>query len=90
MCFFSLHLILTFPPFFRALASLIIRCLFSITALLLVCVSDGSRSEGVSSWTVPVELKDVWVASLRRENPMSVLVRVTLINHILSPGCVED
>lgn len=43
-----------------------------------------------SSWPVLVELKDVWVASIRRENPMSVLVRVTLINHILSPGCAED
>lgn len=35
-------------------------------------------------------LKDVWVAGVLGEDPMSVLVRVTLINHILSAGCVED
>lgn len=45
---------------------------------------------GTGSWAVLVVLKDVWVASIRREDPMSVLVRVTLINHILSAGCVED
>lgn len=37
-----------------------------------------------------VVLKDMWVASVRGEDPMSVLVRMTLINHILSAGCVED
>lgn len=35
-------------------------------------------------------MKDVWVAGILREDPMSVLVRVTLINHILSAGCVGD
>lgn len=46
-----------------------------------------------------VVLKDVWVAGVLRElmgaggvggDPTSVPVRVTLINHILSAGCVED
>lgn len=49
-----------------------------------------SRGMGTGSCAVLVVLKDVWVASIRREDPMSVLVRVTLINHILSAGCVED
>lgn len=49
-----------------------------------------SRGMGTGGWAVLVVLKDVWVASIRREEPMSVLVRVTLINHILSAGCVED
>lgn len=48
------------------------------------------RDGGPGSWAVLVVLKDVWVASILREDPMSVLVRVTLINHILSAGCVED
>lgn len=45
---------------------------------------------GTVRWAVLVVLKDVWVAGIRREDPKSVLVRVTLINHILSAGCVED
>lgn len=45
---------------------------------------------GTASWAVLVVMKDVWVACIRREDPMSVPVRVTLINHILSAGCVED
>lgn len=49
-----------------------------------------SRGMGTGSWAVLVVLKDVWVAAIRREDPMSVLVRVTLINHILSAGCAED
>lgn len=49
-----------------------------------------SGGMGTGSWAVLVVLKDVWVASIRREDPMSVPVRVTLINHILSAGCVED
>ncbi len=49
-----------------------------------------SRGMGTSSWAVLVVLKDVWVASVLREDTKSVLVRVTLINHILSAGCVED
>lgn len=49
-----------------------------------------SRGMGTGSWAVLVVLKDVWVAGIRREDPMSVPVRVTLINHVLSAGCVED
>lgn len=40
-----LHLLLTFSPFFRALASLIRQCLFVITAVLLVCVLDNRRAQ---------------------------------------------
>lgn len=43
---------------------------------------------GTGSWAALVVLKDVEVAGIRRENPRSVLVGVTLINHILSAGCV--
>lgn len=48
------------------------------------------REMGTVSWAESVVLKDVWVARIRREDPKSVLVRMTLINHILSVGCVED
>lgn len=49
-----------------------------------------SSGIGTGSWTVWVVLKDVWVAGILGEDPMSVPVGVTLINHILSAGCVED
>lgn len=54
----------------------------------LTCQTEVEKQKGGGA--VLVALKDEWVASIRREDPMSVLVRVTLINHILSAGCVED
>lgn len=60
----------------------------------------NAEGRGAGSWEVLVVLKDVWVAGVLRGlmgegggeggDPTSVPVRVTLINHILSAGCVED
>lgn len=38
---------------------------------------------GIRGWFV---LKDMWVASVHRGDAVSVLVRMTLINHTLSAG----
>lgn len=55
----------------------------------MACQTEVEKQMDGGSAAV-VLLKKMWVANVRGEEPMSVLVRMTLINHILSAGSVED